>query len=69
MTAFEIASTIAQMIGCKDSDIKNIDTENCTFQKGTMICAFDFTPSGKKIKSNSVRNLFTVSNFKNCIIN
>ena len=66
MTYQEIIETLAAIKNCKPSEIKELDIESTIFHKGNSIFMFDFTPSGKMIKSNSVKFFCTASDFQNC---
>lgn len=59
-----IKNQLAEIKGCNASEIKNINTSECTFEKGSSIFYFEITKTGK-VKSNSVKYFTTITAYNN----
>jgi hypothetical protein len=67
ITISEVIETIAQLNGWKPSEIKNLDMENETFEKGKGVFMFELTPKKTGVKAKSIKFLWTASDYQNCI--
>lgn len=66
ITKSEVIETIAQLINCKADEIKNVDMQAETFEKGKGVYMFALTPKKTMIKANSVRYMWSVLDQQNC---
>lgn len=64
MTTQILKETLAAIKGVNISEIKNLT--NDTFELSKSRFSFDLTPSGKYVKSGSVRFLSTIEDYANC---
>ena len=58
-----IITTLSEI---KGKEVKNVDLSTGTFESEKSVFSFELTKTGK-VKSNSVKFLWTVQDYSNCI--